>query len=147
MQTYDQKQETNVNWHDMTVHFEEGLIGFSDYKDFVLMTDESLAPFQLLKSVDSPHVAFLVLEATNFIKNYCDRVLPEEWLSAGITDEASRMALIIVVIGPTLESSTGNLQAPLLINRNQMMGKQIVLTASGFSVRQPLLQVFNACPV
>jgi flagellar assembly factor FliW len=49
------------------------------------------------------------------------------------------LAFVIVVIGSTPEASTGNFQAPLLINYEQMVGKQVILTDSGFSVRQPLV--------
>ncbi len=43
------------------------------------------------------------------------------------------------LIGSSPESSTGNFQAPLLVNHDKMAGKQIILTDSGFSVRQPLV--------
>jgi flagellar assembly factor FliW len=43
-----------------------------------------------------------------------------------------------VVIGSTPEMSTGNFQAPLLVNYQKMVGKQVILTDAGFSVRHPL---------
>ena len=145
---YDETIQINFERTDAIIHFREGLIGFPAFKDFVLIPNDGLAPFRLLKSLDSPQLEFLVLEATHFVGNYYDHVTTGEWESAGVIDTASRFALVIVVIGSTPpETSTGNLQAPLLIDCEQMTGKQIILTDSSFSMREPLAKAFKACPV
>jgi flagellar assembly factor FliW len=139
MQVYDQTTELKLRSKDAVIHFEEGLIGFSEYKDFVLMENDSFAPFRLLQSLESPQVGFLVLEPTALVNNYYDLVPAREWESLGIGGKTKPLAFVIVVVGANPESSTGNLQAPLLINYDNMLGKQIILTDSGFSVRHPLI--------
>jgi len=139
MQALDQSTQLKLKSKDAVIHFEEGLIGFSEFKDFVLMESDSLAPFRLLQSLESPSVGFLVLEATALVQNYHELVPAREWESLGITGETKPLAFVIVVIGTTPEASTGNFQAPLLVNHEKMVGKQLILTDSGFSVRQPLI--------
>jgi len=139
MQVYDQTTELKLRSKDAVIHFEEGLIGFSEYKDFVLMENDDLAPFRLLQSLESPHVGFLVLDPTALVSNYYDLVPAREWESLGIGVKTKPLAFVIIVVGANPESSTGNLQAPLLINYDTMFGKQIILTDSGFSVRHPLI--------
>ncbi len=124
---------------DAIIHFEEGLIGFSEFKDFVLMENESIAPLRLLQSLESPEIGFLVLDPTSLVSNYFDLIPPREWESIGVQDRTKLLAFVIVVIGSTPESSTGNFQAPLLVNYQEMVGKQIILTDSDFSVRQSLI--------
>ena len=124
---------------DVIIHFDEGLIGFADCKDFVLMEEESFAPFRLLQSLESPQISFLVMEPTVLVNNYYDLIPRREWETLGVTGRTKPLAFIISVIGPTPESSTGNLQAPLLINYDRMIGKQVILTDSGFSSRHPLI--------
>ena len=121
------------------IHFGEGLIGLSDCKDFILVDSETLSPFRLLRSFDSPHVSFLVLEAVMLIHGYCDVVPAREWETIGVTSKSQPAAFVIVTVGSTPEASSANLQAPLLVNYDQMVGKQIILTDSGFSVRHPLV--------
>ncbi len=121
------------------IHFEEGLTGFSDVKDFNLLENDYLAPFRLLRAVDDPDVGFLVLDATARVDDYCHLIPLREWKSLGVTNPEDYLAFITVVLGATAEESTGNLQAPLLVNHQKMTGKQIILTDSGFSVREPLL--------
>ena len=139
VEVYDPATELKLRSQDAVIHFDEGLIGFSDCKDFILMENETLAPFRLLQSVESPQVGFLVLEPTMLVNNYCDRVPQREWASLGVTGPTKPLAFVICVIGSTPEMSTGNFQAPLLINYEKMIGKQVILTDAEFSVRHPLV--------
>jgi flagellar assembly factor FliW len=52
---------------------------------------------------------------------------------------ADYVAFVICVIGGKAAESTGNFQAPLLVNSRRRIGKQIILNDSGMSVRHPLL--------
>jgi flagellar assembly factor FliW len=137
--SYDPTTELKLKSRDAVIHFEEGLIGFSECKDFVLMENDGLAPFRLLQSLESPEVGFLVLDPTILVHNYHKRVPRRDWESIGVKGETKPLAFVIVVIGLTPETSTGNFQAPLLINYDKMIGKQVILTDSGFSVRYPLV--------
>jgi flagellar assembly factor FliW len=139
MQAYDQSTQLKLKSKDAIIHFDEGLIGFSEFKDYVLMENDSLAPFRLLQSLESPKVGFLVLEAATLVPNYYELVPPREWESLGVDGQTKPLAFVIVVIGSTPQASTGNFQAPLLINYDQMLGKQVILTDSGLSVRQSLM--------
>ena len=139
MPAYDQSTQLKLKSKDAIIHFDEGLIGFSEFKDYVLMENESLAPFRLLQSLESPHVGFLVLEAASLVRNYYELVPAREWESLGVNGKTKPLAFVIVVIGSTPQASTGNFQAPLLINYDKMTGKQVILTDSGLSVRQPLM--------
>src|SRR5438552_7629052 len=139
MQAYDQTSQHKLKSKDAIIHFDEGLIGFSEFKDFVVMENDGLAPFRLLQSLESPEVGFLVLEPTALVNNYYDRVPNREWESIGVMGTTKPLAFTIIVMGQTPETSTGNLQAPLLVNYEKMIGRQIILTESGFSVRHPLI--------
>jgi flagellar assembly factor FliW len=55
VQAYDDPAtELRLKSKDAVIHFDEGLIGFSECKDFVLMENEGLAPFHLLQSLEYP---------------------------------------------------------------------------------------------
>jgi len=136
---YDQPTQLKLKSKDAIIHFDEGLIGFAECKDFVLMENENLAPFRLLQSIEQPQVGFLVLDPTALVNNYCSCVPAREWESLGVIEPTKPLSFVIVVIGSTPETSTGNFQAPLLVNYETMTGRQVILTDSGFSVRHPLM--------
>jgi len=119
--------------------FEEGLIGFPEAKRFVLIESESLSPFRIIQCVDDPRVGFLVLDPRSVIKTY-ERSIPyEAWRSLKVMDKSERLSLVISIIGKDPRQSTANFQAPLLINHLKMLGKQLILANSRYSVTQRLL--------
>ena len=138
-QGYDRITELKLRKRNAIIHFDEGLVGFSECKDLVLMENEDLAPFRLLQSLDSPDVGFLVLEPTALVNNYHERVPVLDWESVGVAGNTVPLAFVIVVIGTTPEASTGNLQAPLLVNYEKMTGRQVILSEPDLSVRHPLV--------
>src|SRR5712671_4455224 len=103
MQALDPATHLKVKSKDAIIHFEEGLIGFSEFKDFVLMENDGLAPFRLLQSLESPSVGFLVLEASTLVNNYHELVPAREWESVGVAAGTGPLAFVIVVIGNTPE--------------------------------------------
>jgi flagellar assembly factor FliW len=124
---------------DSILRFEEGLIGLSECKDFVLMETEDLSPFRLLQSIEKPDIGFLVVEPQAVMRDYYTIVPQREWETVRLTNPADYLAFVICVIGSKPSESTGNFQAPLIINHRKMIGKQVILTDCGLSVRQPLL--------
>src|SRR5262249_35719070 len=115
------------------------LVGFPACKRFVILENEALSPFRILRSVDHDNVGFLVLDPRTVVKNYT-RSFPEEgWKTVGFTNPANRLSMVISIIGSNPEDSTANLQAPLLINYKQMKGRQMILTGTRYSVTHPLL--------
>src|SRR5207248_7674473 len=123
---------------DTIIHFDEGLIGFSECKDFQLMESENIVPFHVLQSAEGKDVGFLVLEPSMILADYYERIPAREWESIGLSDTDRHLAFVICVIGPTPQESTGNFQAPLIVNYRKMIGRQLILTDSTLSVRQPL---------
>jgi len=121
------------------IHFDEGLIGFSECKDFQLMENDGVAPFRLLQSAENKDVGFMVLEPTVIMPDYYSRIPLREWESVSLSANDPLLAFVICIIGPTPKASTGNFQAPLIINYKKMIGRQLILTDETLSVRQPLV--------
>jgi flagellar assembly factor FliW len=124
---------------DAILRFNEGLIGFSDCKTFVLLESEGIAPFRRLQCTERDDVGFLVLDTAYLTKEFLSLVPERDWESIGLTDSAARLAFVICIIGPTPAESTGNLQAPLIINYANMTGRQVILGDTEFSSRHPLV--------
>lgn len=135
----DLENGTPVQGQETVIHFEEGLIGFSDHKRFRLLENDYLAPFRLLQAEDAPEVGFLVLEPTIRVPEYCSLVPRREWGALGVENPADGLAFVTVILGSSAATSTANFQAPILINCRKMIGRQVILTDSDFSVRHPLV--------
>ena len=123
----------------MIIRFDEGLIGFAECKDFVLVETADIKPFRLLQSADSNAISLVVLDPRVRIADYNNRVPQREWEAIGVTEAGNRLSFVIVNVGLNAKEITGNFQAPLLINYEKMTGRQVILTDSDFCLRTPLL--------
>ena len=133
------EQNVRAESKNTIIHFDEGLIGFSDCKDFQLMENDSIAPFRLLQSTQTKKVGFLVLEPSVVMADYYKRIPAREWESIELSASDPQLAFVICVIGPSAKDGTGNFQAPLIVNYTKMIGRQVILTDVALSVRQPLM--------
>jgi len=124
---------------ELTIQFDEGLIGFYDCKSFVLIEREEIAPFRWLQSTDRSDIGFLVIDAALVVTDYSSVIPYREWESLGLRDPYSGLVLVTCMVGSSNAESTGNLQAPLLVNCHRRIGKQVILTESGLTSRHPLL--------
>ena len=127
--------------------WKEGLIGFSGCKDFVLMAKPEIAPFQMLKCINAPDISFLVLNRKVLVPNYYDfsagarmGIHRDHRLSNGGWHSPFRSS------GARLREGSANLQAPLLMNYEAMIARQVILTDSGFSFRHPLSRYGSGRP-
>jgi flagellar assembly factor FliW len=123
---------------ELTIQFEEGLIGFYDCKSFVLIERDEIEPFRWLQSTDRPDIGFLVIDPALVVADYSSVIPYREWESLGLRDPYSGLVLVTCMVGSNAES-TGNLQAPLIVNCQKRIGKQVILTESGLTSRHPLL--------
>ncbi len=121
------------------ITFDEGLVGFPTCKRFVVMENESFSPFRILQNVDQRHVGFLVIDPRVIVKSYYRSIPEDAWRAVGVSQASDRLAFAISIIGTVPEESSANLRAPLLINYQEMKGRQLILTGSRYSVTQPLL--------
>jgi len=137
--TIERKSDSGIYAQDSILRFSEGLIGFSECKNFVLLESEGISPFRRLQCVDRDDVGFLVLDPNIVVKDFSALVPEREWNAIGLKDPSERLAFVICIIGPSPTASTGNLQAPLIVNYTNMTGRQVILSDSGLSSRQPLL--------
>jgi flagellar assembly factor FliW len=134
-----QLQTNKLYEKESIIHFEEGLIGFSEVKDFVLVEAETINPLRLLQSATASDLGFVVLDPRFRVPDYYNQIPGREWEAIGVSDPAHRLAFVIVNIGLNPRHMTGNFQAPLLLNYDRMMGRQVILTDSGFGLRTPIL--------
>jgi flagellar assembly factor FliW len=103
------------------------------------MENDAIKPFRRLQSTEREEIGFLVVDPSLIVRDFTEFIPGREWEALGVRDKAARLALAICIIGPSLAESSGNLQAPVIINYQTMTGRQIILTEAPVSPRQPLL--------
>jgi len=119
--------------------FEQGLLGLEDYKKFVLLPIDANFPLVLLQSVDQVEIGFIVAYPFAFKKDYSFDISDEDREKLQIEKEEDALTYTIVTMKETLQDSTINLLAPLIINIDKKLGKQIVLQDNkSYPLRYPM---------
>ncbi|MDR1971415.1 MAG: flagellar assembly protein FliW [Treponema sp.] len=117
--------------------FPQGLFGFEELKDYVLL-DAEKQPFFWLQSVEREQVAFLVINPFLIRSDYEVNIGNEELLEIGI--DAPEKALIFAIVTiPADGPMTVNLQGPLAINRDTRQGKQAILNDSRWKTKHDIM--------
>jgi flagellar assembly factor FliW len=119
------------------INFEQGLPGFEDEKKFVLMPIDG-TPFFILQSVTSTALAFVTTNPFVFFKDYDFELSTSVQEQLQIRKSNDVFIQVILTVADLFEKSTANLQAPIIINKEKNIGKQVLLTDSKYQTRHIL---------
>ena len=102
----------------------QGLFGFENLKDYVLL-DAEQDPFYWLQSADDQKIAFILIDPVVFRSDYKVIVSSDEIADIGLSSmEGALIFSVVTALGDG--KVTANLQGPLIINRDTKVGKQII---------------------
>jgi flagellar assembly factor FliW len=119
--------------------FEGGLPGFPEESNFVLLSIEKESPFVLLQSINNEQIGFVIAYPFAFKNDYAFDLNEEDKIQLQIEGEEEVLVYSIVTLKETLQKSTLNLLAPIVINNSKKLGRQIVLQDNTqYSLRYPL---------
>lgn len=119
--------EVEIQENDI-ITFEDGLPGFPDEKEFVLLPIDSDLPIAILQSITESEIGFVVAFPFAFKTDYAFDISEEDITDLQVEHETDLLTYAIVTLKESLNDSTMNLLAPIIININKKRGKQIVLT-------------------
>ena len=122
----------------LALHFPEGLLGFTENKDFIILEHKPNSPFCWLQSLTSPELAFVVTNPFLIKEDYLEALSSEEKHHFNIkNDENSVIFAIVTVPQNGAGKTTVNLMGPLVIDTKSRIGKQVILTNSNYSHCHP----------
>ena len=109
---------------DDVIHFPHGLPGLEECRRWVLLADMKSDAIAWLQSVERHDVALAVASPRRFVPAYQIRVAQRELEPLEL--DSVEAVQVLVVLCKTGKSVTLNLKAPLLINPNRRLGRQVV---------------------
>jgi flagellar assembly factor FliW len=130
---------------DRLMTFPRGLLGFPSLTRFALIQTGHGNYFFWLQSVEEPGVAFVVTDPATFFKDYDVPIRAETFEDLGFTN--TKFAQILVICNKLGDWLTGNLLGPIVVNGENRMAQQVVLTEKKWTTRQPLLRLTAEVPL
>lgn len=129
--------ELEVDKKDI-LKFEEGLLGFEQYKQFCIVDPGDQTLILWLQAVDSPETAFPIIEPKIFEPNYSIKLLPSELNSINLESISDAGVYAILTIPNEVTQMSANIKAPIVINNKTKTARQIVLQDSKLEVRKQI---------
>jgi flagellar assembly factor FliW len=117
------------------LRFPAGVLGLEHCRDWVLLADEEHDSLGWLQSTTQPEVAFAVVSPRRFLPDYQVRVSRSELTTLEL-DEPSH-AQVLSIVGKNEQGVTLNLKAPVVINLQRRIGKQVI-TNGDMPIQYPL---------
>ena len=121
---------------EQVLTFAEGIIGFPNEREFVLLPHNSSGFLAWLQSTSTPALALPVVSAHAFGERYPDVALEPVAEALGMGEVNDDMALMVVLSAPQGQPATVNLLAPILVNVATRKGAQLILDGSRFTTRE-----------
>jgi flagellar assembly factor FliW len=109
---------------DDLIRFPEGLPGFEECRDWVLLADGRNAALAWLQSAERPEVAFAVVSPRRHVPGYRLHVARQEL--EPLEFESLQAARVLAIVGKSARSITLNLKAPVVINLDRRLGRQVI---------------------
>jgi len=121
------------------IHFPEGIIGFHEVKNFLLIGKKERM-VMWLQSVERPEIAFIVVNPYLFEPSYDPKLSKTDLQFLKVEDVKDLNILCIVVVPKDPTQMTANLLGPLVVNTKTKLGRQVILTEGNYSVKHPVVQ-------
>ncbi len=124
---------------DKVLNFVRGILGFPKDLRYALLPHRKDSPFFWLQSLDSPELAFVVINPSLIVSDYAFE-LPEDAekeLCIENPEQAEALAIVTFRERKNGESKamSANLLGPIVINVEKRLARQVVLDPNRYPVR------------
>lgn len=121
------------------IHFPEGLFGFEEEKEFLLLPFEggegALLCFQ---SAATPGLAFVAMNPFSLKPDYAPALTSRELEVMGVQHSEELCFYTLCVVRSPVAESTVNLRCPIVINDRSRQAMQVILEDSGYHMHHLL---------
>lgn len=126
------------------VTFDQGVLGFEDYKRFTIIFDtskETESSISWLQCMDEPELAFPMISPFYVMKDYNPVVESERLESLGDVTDENIVIFVFVNIKSDITRLTANLKAPIIINSDMRKGAQVIVENSDYEIKYNIYDV------
>ncbi len=116
------------------ISFTQPILGYDEYKQYILMKNESIFPTFWLQSVENPELAFPVVSPFIIDENYSINLNVYDFEDINLKEFNNAIILTLLVVPQDLSLIRTNLRAPIIYNPIEKLAKQIVLKEEKYPI-------------
>ncbi|WP_153126686.1 flagellar assembly protein FliW [Peribacillus tepidiphilus] len=125
------------------VEFPLGIPGFNEHKQFVILPFEN-SFFYILQSTKEAEIAFIIADPFTFFPDYEFILEKEEQEKLQVQKAEDIAVFVILTVESNIQNTTANLKAPVVINHNKKIGKQIILNKTEYKTKERIYKVISS---
>jgi flagellar assembly factor FliW len=115
------------------------LPGFPDQRRFALVQLDEDGVLCQLRSLDDPSLRFLVMPPVPFFPDYAPEVSDDVVADLQIESAEDVIVLLVLNAGDSLDTTTANLMAPVVVNTATLRASQVILDDPTLPLAAPLV--------
>lgn len=127
--------------HDKVVDTQGSLLGFEQLNRFLVTVLEENSSYAFMQSLEDEYIGFIVASPFSSYTDYCFELEEKYQNQLDVKHPEQVLVLSIVTMHDSLEQSTMNLLAPLIVNIDNNKAIQIIMPHLNYSTKEPLLGV------
>ncbi len=108
-------------------YFDQGLLGFDDLHEYVLISEEETVPFKWLMSLEEPEIGFPLLSPWHIDLTYDP---------GKDFDIQKEVVMIVITLEDDIGLMTGNMKAPVIFDVEHQKARQVILPSDRYSPNQ-----------
>ena len=126
---------------DLVIEMLEGMIGFENCREYVVVRHDDKSAFRWLQSLEKPDVAFPVVEPFSFRPDYAPTISDTDARILGLKQDTPTLLFVVVSVpGGDPRAMTANLLAPIVINGLTRHGKQVIIQDEGYGTKHEVVK-------
>jgi Uncharacterized protein conserved in bacteria len=139
MRTSVTHMEQTSSRKETGILFPDGIIGFSEHKEYTIVPEKSKEPFLWLQSKLNADLSFIIIDPKEFKPDYCPQISETDKTALRVKTIEECQCFAIVAVPEDSDRISANLLAPVFINRRENIGKQVVLQDQDYSVQHLII--------
>ncbi|MCM3773110.1 MULTISPECIES: flagellar assembly protein FliW [Priestia] len=126
--------------NQQTLTFNQGIPGFLEETKFVILPLPGAEAFQVLQSIQTKELAFIITDPFQFFLDYDFQLEPQEIEKLQLQQAEDAAVYVLLTMSDSVEKITANLQAPVIINTKQQLAKQVILMNTAYETKHRLFE-------
>lgn len=123
------------------VRFPWGLPGFAHLREFIVLSLEEQPHFIWLQSLEDIDIALPMVDPWSLFADYDPKLPQYAVMSLEIERPESFAVFCVTVVTKGAAEMTVNLRAPVVVNIETRIGRQVALDNPDYSMRQPVPRI------
>lgn len=122
------------------IEFSEGILGFEEINEYVIIDMEEGNPLKWLQAIKEPALTFIIISPFEFRPSYTINISDKDTEGLKLEKPEDSELFSIVVVPQDPSKMTANLQGPLVINTKEKLGRQVISTNPRHKIKHYILE-------